>query len=494
VWEQRACEHSDQYSLAATYVELRLGRMLYPGSDWVQMMLNHREGKPDLEPLPRPEQVVLYRALAKDPNARFPNCLAFYEELAQAVPPAQEYRRLPSTRHRVTPGHGSDRVRTPPVARRASTAEPANVELLPTMRTPQAAGPAASQEASPPSTTPQPGDDSTGAERPGRPWLWVAGALVPLLLLAGGIVFGFGLLVPPTHRDSQRVVSSPPTHGDSHRVVSTPTARTEPSLPAPWVPETDARIEEFSGQRYATRIACVLPDEQHTHIVFRLLRPTNDLPPFYIMETKISNRMFRVYAEARNLKDTAWRSGAIRPDRDTGIDEHLDWPVFRVPLIDAHGFAVWLGGELPTAQQWDWAAGRHLDPNLKGPFEVDEQLGKLALRDTGPQPVGTVRRDHCPFSGCKDLASNGLEWTSSLCGPPGADNLPDESKSVSFPPPDTATISLRGASYRAERPMSFLGLLNGVETSNPVQDPGYAPYTSFRVVLPVPPGPQAGHP
>jgi serine/threonine protein kinase len=92
VWRSEVSLHSDQYSLAAAYVELRLDRALFSNKDWVELMTSHVCREPDLEPLDVGEQQVLKKALAKDPNLRFGSCTEFAEALAVAVgtmpPPA----------------------------------------------------------------------------------------------------------------------------------------------------------------------------------------------------------------------------------------------------------------------------------------------------------------------------------------------------------------------------------------------------------------------
>src|SRR5262249_47686728 len=62
-WKGRASEQGDQYSLAAAYVELRLNRLLFESTDWVEMMLDHTGRTPDLAPLPDAEAQALLRAL-----------------------------------------------------------------------------------------------------------------------------------------------------------------------------------------------------------------------------------------------------------------------------------------------------------------------------------------------------------------------------------------------------------------------------------------------
>jgi hypothetical protein len=85
-WRGKVGAHSDQYSLAATYAELRLGRPLFPSRNWYTLMHDHLERAPELVPLLDPEQQVLRRALAKDPDKRFGSCRDFMLALLKAVP------------------------------------------------------------------------------------------------------------------------------------------------------------------------------------------------------------------------------------------------------------------------------------------------------------------------------------------------------------------------------------------------------------------------
>jgi serine/threonine-protein kinase len=74
---------SDQYSLAATYCQLRVGRLPFVGST-AAVMQGHLFGVPDLSLLPEPERPMVSRALAKEPSARWPSCREFIQALAQA--------------------------------------------------------------------------------------------------------------------------------------------------------------------------------------------------------------------------------------------------------------------------------------------------------------------------------------------------------------------------------------------------------------------------
>src|SRR5438552_3813574 len=82
-------EHSDQYSLAIVYHELLTGQRPFNGKNARQLALQHTQEEPELRGLPEIERPVVARALAKVPNQRFPNCLAFLKALYNAGPPVK---------------------------------------------------------------------------------------------------------------------------------------------------------------------------------------------------------------------------------------------------------------------------------------------------------------------------------------------------------------------------------------------------------------------
>lgn len=84
VFDGRAGRHSDQYSLAIMYYELLTGRLPFDGTTMAQLAAQHLQRPPNLELVSDAEQVVLNRALAKDPSQRYPTCVEFLDELAHA--------------------------------------------------------------------------------------------------------------------------------------------------------------------------------------------------------------------------------------------------------------------------------------------------------------------------------------------------------------------------------------------------------------------------
>jgi hypothetical protein len=81
-------KHSDQYSLAIVYQEMLTGQRPFAGKNPRQLALQHSHEEPELRVLPEAERPVVARALSKDPNKRFPNCLAFVRALYIARAPA----------------------------------------------------------------------------------------------------------------------------------------------------------------------------------------------------------------------------------------------------------------------------------------------------------------------------------------------------------------------------------------------------------------------
>jgi serine/threonine protein kinase len=89
VWGGKTDARSDQYSLACSYAELRLGRPPFAGQNLVAVMQAHLDGTPELTLLPSAERRALLRGLAKDAALRYPTCRRLAEELEEAVASGQ---------------------------------------------------------------------------------------------------------------------------------------------------------------------------------------------------------------------------------------------------------------------------------------------------------------------------------------------------------------------------------------------------------------------
>ncbi len=113
----------DQYSLAIVYVELLTGQRPYSGIRARQLLVQHLQEQPDLEMLPASDRPAVARALAKNPQERFPSCLDFVAALRGANP-SWRVRLLQSR-----PGSAADTGNSP-----ATLAD--NVDTLETLELP----------------------------------------------------------------------------------------------------------------------------------------------------------------------------------------------------------------------------------------------------------------------------------------------------------------------------------------------------------------------
>jgi len=74
-------KHSDQYSLAVLYVELLTGLRPFAGKNIRQLAMQHMTEAPNLSMLPEADRAQVARALSKNPDDRFPSCMAFVRSL-----------------------------------------------------------------------------------------------------------------------------------------------------------------------------------------------------------------------------------------------------------------------------------------------------------------------------------------------------------------------------------------------------------------------------
>ena len=80
-FSNKISKHSDQYSLAIVYVELLTGMRPFTGKNIRQLALQHMTEEPDLSMLPEADRPVIARALAKNPDERFPSVTSFIRSL-----------------------------------------------------------------------------------------------------------------------------------------------------------------------------------------------------------------------------------------------------------------------------------------------------------------------------------------------------------------------------------------------------------------------------
>jgi formylglycine-generating enzyme required for sulfatase activity len=202
------------------------------------------------------------------------------------------------------------------------------------------------------------------------------------------------------------------------------------------------------------------PEQQQDRVVFTLIWDDAHphARPFYLMEHKVTNRWFRRFAMPGVVLEGPWRLGGVRDGKDLGTDPDKDyWPAFRMSAGDAHRFALWLGSDasaqgwkldIPSAKQWDLASGLSAERLSPVPKGAKPPFDGFALAPGGPRSVFDSDRHDSP-SVCKNMFSNGWEWTRS--------DAVEESKEVDFDRADASPrpVLLRAQTYVSDTPFQL---------------------------------------
>lgn len=354
VWRGKMSPHSDQYSLALTYCELRHDRRAFTGRDLMQLMMDHLEREPDLEGLPEAEQAVIRKALAKDPEQRHGSCREFIEALETAL---------------------ADQLFTG-----SRSAGRASGDAWKTLGGTSTAGGAMAAES------------ATWQAPPKRRPIWIP-TLAAAALVAIGIFFAL-------------------RGGGGRQDPSNDPLKSPIVLPARADKRSDEVITDRNGKRYYARIARSLPGDT-TPVDFVLVpeMDKNDPKTFYIMEDKVWVGLFRKFADANPTAITRPKWNREAADRLPALGVAV-LDAFRfasdglggnLPTVEqwdkASGLREAQRGEGPYAGRWDEANRLRI------------AVGGLAQ----PLPVGEASDDKSPF-GCHDMAGNGQEWTRNLAG------------------------------------------------------------------------------
>ena len=187
--------------------------------------------------------------------------------------------------------------------------------------------------------------------------------------------------------------------------------------------------------------------------------------PFYIMESKVWNSLYR--------------AGGMTPPADSE-QNGPDAPVTGITAKEAADFAgAALGGSLPSPDQWDHASGLYTVPRVR-PM-VTRAGGRPRIMIPHPQSThGSDARHDVNDFGLLDMAGNGREWTSGILAPPG------QTATVARSLTDADLVILRGRNFTLSRGLTF----DDLEYEQRIPQTNFAsarsPYTGFRVVVPVP--------
>jgi hypothetical protein len=413
VWGGEGGPPSDLYSLAYAYTELRQGRPPLKPRPFTEMMKPSQSSDFEFADfITEAERAVLKRALAPQPHHRYPTCTAFVAELAVAVGiPFAGSGRVPlsSTNPSLGAIFGVGTVR--------SGTEPGAADTV----------------ASAGTVVEEKGESVPAHTRAVR--LFVILGLVLVAAAVGGGIWAVNHFRPAT-------IVSPPPGGDGPAVY-----------PAGTTPEDGAKEVLLSDRRAPE---WVVFDKGGEKVRFRLIAPQTGpaVAPFYISETKITNKLY------------------------SGGD---DTPVMNLTALLAREFATSVfGGDLPSEDEWDQAAGYFDQQGQPTPTLAP---GRAWIGKPSPGPVHrpTAEADLNRY-GLLDMAGNGREWTRTVYTRTG-----ERRDLAAGPAAADDKLILRGRMYTLDRPLSFAILKYEREHQPQAATPTVgSPYTSFRVVLKLP--------
>jgi serine/threonine protein kinase len=421
---------ADQYSLAITYAHLRQGELPFdmPMSP-EQIMLAHLHGEYVFSDLIGPaERATLKRALSTIPTDRYKDCQALFEALGQAL-------HLPFIRR--DDGSGQH----PPLP------EPEPEDDGPDLGS--QFGKSTKDLPEPPVQLISP-QTRSDRRKPPQPPKWLPLVVIGGLLAVLGALILMAVFPPNTPSSgSGSTPSTPDTVPSSTPPTNPPIIHqnpkpSEPLKPDGATPDGTERAPDKDGP-YAKWVTLPVNGQK---VRFRFIpaartRSGQELGPLYVMERKVSRKVF---------------SGDDSPGA-------ADTPAVGMSRVQAVEFIKerTTGGRLPTAEEWDLAAGF---------FEPRAELKKTGTAVTNvdtPQPTGTTAADTGHFD-LLDMTGNGAEWT--------ATDVPGTTP--------TKAIT-RGRNQRFQFPLTREILTSEqAEPMTAFADRGNK-YTGFRVVIPAPP-------
>ena len=169
----------------------------------------------------------------------------------------------------------------------------------------------------------------------------------------------------------------------------------------PFVMGTDEVALEEAAQEYGITKPWVL-DATPAHRV--------NLPAFFIHRHEVTNAAYLRFVEAMGFPRLPhWPSGRPTPEQERLPVVYVDWE-------EAQAYCRWIGGRLPTEEEWEKAA-RGPDGRLY-PWgnEFDGQRANVGGLYPVLLTVGSLASGNSPY-GLSDMIGNVWEWTESWYQP-----------------------------------------------------------------------------
>ena len=253
-------------------------------------------------------------------------------------------------------------------------------------------------------------------------------------------------------------------------------------LPTDFEPVDSQKVVRADGIHYFEQIRRHIGQHSIEFLLIAKPKGYGDPGHFYMMKDKVARDLFDAFLTENPSRLPIERIDAIHASWES--PEHRRWPITGVSAEEASLFAAWIGGKLPTVQQWNRAAGFDFyhppagsqppsdwKPEVwkQGPFKEPWKTlndGGIALRQFAD--VGTSPKDES-YYGCRDMAGNCSEFMrDSMAG----FQLP-------LPPDADKNVIVRGKPIGSSQPLLFKDFSR--QAARRYDDPDRN--SSFRVVI-----------
>lgn len=401
-WTGEATALSDLYSLGVVLYEMITGYRPYVSDTPAGVLIKQLN-----EPLPLPNQYVpdlpnpiesvLLKALARQPEDRYPNMGAFADELQALLEDRQPVAATIKTEH----------------LREKMTGKFKKEELQAAQQT--IAQIKAAQAIPPVTINPRTQPVKPRSKLP----LFAVLGVLGLLVLCGGcwLVYKFSNFIatqtPPTPAES---LAATQTFAPAETVAA-PTASALPVIPTETLSPTATSMPEEIGDSRNIRMRLIPTGE------FTMgsnggpadTRPESvvNLDAFYIDKFEVTNEAYAVCVDA-GICRRPLQGGSITRGSYYNDPNFLNYPVIFVDWKMAKAYCEWRDARLPTEAEWEKAA-RGADGNLfpwgNGDFNCGLANHSGCVGDT--VPVNQYDQGQSVY-GVYGMSGNVWEWTSSL--------------------------------------------------------------------------------
>lgn len=371
---RKAHPGSDQYALGAVAFELLTGHRPIEADSLTNLLFKILHQLPPLlsgsgRRFHPAIDVVFGKVLSKQPAGRYPSCVAFAEALADAMIQSKDCSRDVTEREKLHVG-GKQHVLSQP-ARAAAVPRPRwSVRLA--VSAALGCGLAVDYQ------------------------LWKN-------LHADGLSTKPAtaqIRTAPVVRALLKAVSSPATETTNAERAAKNSATPLASLPASVTVESNPKDRLLYVRLPAGRgwVGCV-PGDRECKSGEKPGRLAYTERPFRIAQTEVTVRAYKRFLDA-----TARRTPNATPPGGEWRNEN--YPVTLVSLQDAQSYCAWIGGRLPSEQEWEFAARAGSENTI---FTSGDRVGRWDAKFLGSS-VTVVRSLRPNTWGVHDLNGNVEEW------------------------------------------------------------------------------------